>query len=97
MNYEGFVPVTWNNPALASRIAVLLTGVPGVKKIITDAKPKMGSEDFSFYSRLVPCCYFFVGCAKGGHFHHSPYFDIDENCLEIAVRAIVQILANLAG
>ncbi|XP_051139165.1 IAA-amino acid hydrolase ILR1-like 6 [Andrographis paniculata] len=48
-------------------------------------QPLMGSEDFSFYSEVIPSTFFFIGIKneKLGSVHspHSPHFTIDEDAL----------------
>jgi amidohydrolase len=57
-----------------------------------------GSEDFSFFQRVVPGLFFFVGVTPEGVDpgtaapNHSPRFFADERALRLGVRS----LANLA-
>lgn len=52
---------------------------------VKEVQPKMGSEDFAFYTDVIPSYYYFVGMqnesdgplASG----HSPYFTINEDVL----------------
>ena len=59
----------------------------------------MGSEDFSFYSRVAPGLYLVLGTGneeKGTTFpNHHPRFDIDEDALWVgtAVYAILGLKA----
>ncbi|KAL9144676.1 hypothetical protein ABFS82_14G311200 [Erythranthe guttata] len=47
----------------------------------------MGSEDFSFYSEMIPATFFFIGIKNetlgSVHSPHSPLFVIDENALAV--------------
>jgi len=58
----------------------------------------MGSEDFSFFQRIVPGLFVFVGCAAEGTApgtaapNHSPRFRVDEGSLLVGMR----VLAHLA-
>lgn len=92
LEYEEFVPVTYNNPHLTEMVSHIISDTFGKKSIRKDGKPSMGSEDFSFYSHILPCCYVNIGCGKTEFFHHSSRFTIDEKCLEYAVHALTQIL-----
>jgi amidohydrolase len=53
-------------------------------------RPRMGAEDFSYFSQKWPGAMFGVGChdpAKGFQFPlHSPHFDMDERALDVGVR-----------
>lgn len=92
LNYEEFVPVTYNDPEVSDRVIEVLCSSFGKKAVKTDVKPTMGSEDFSFYSQVIPSCYINIGCKKNEFFHHSSKFTIDEKCLPVAVEALSLIL-----
>ncbi|MCX7705334.1 MAG: M20 family metallopeptidase [bacterium] len=95
LDYEGFVPVTYNNPHLSERISAIISDAFGKKAVKKDEKPSMGSEDFSFYSQIIPCCYIYIGCGKTEFFHHSSRFTIDEKCLGFGVEALAEILLKI--
>ncbi len=60
---------------------------------LVEMKPIMGGEDFAYYLREVPGCFFFVGAGneeKGATYpHHHPRFDIDEDALSVGVEALL--------
>jgi metal-dependent amidase/aminoacylase/carboxypeptidase family protein len=62
---------------------------------VTEMKPLLGSEDFSFYLQKVPGSFVFLGTknvAKGSAYpHHHPRFDIDEDVLPIGTALNVAI------
>jgi amidohydrolase len=90
-------PVTVNDPALTEAMLPTLRRVAGADQVHLVPKV-MGSEDFSFFQRVVPGLFFFVGVTPEGTPptsaapNHSPRFFVDERCLVPGVRA----LANLA-
>ena len=90
-------PVTVNDPALTEKMVPTLGRVAGEGKLELINKV-LGSEDFSFFQRVVPGLFFFVGVVPAGTSmkeaapNHSPRFYVDEACLVVGVRA----LANLA-
>lgn len=59
-------------------------------------KPQMGAEDFAAFSRRVPGVYLFLGVRNEErgitHMIHTPAFDVDESCLGVGVRAMVDAL-----
>ncbi|MBL6991177.1 MAG: amidohydrolase [Bacteriovoracaceae bacterium] len=61
-------------------------------------KQTMGGEDFAYYLKKVPGCYFFIGAGndKKGILYpqHHPSFDIDEDVLPIGVEMFVRICEN---
>jgi amidohydrolase len=94
-------PVTVNDPVLTEAMLPTLTAVAqsGPRPMGIELVPKVtGAEDFSFFQRLIPGLFFFVGVTPPeidpaqAYSNHSPSFFADERGLEVGVRA----LANLA-
>ena len=92
-------PVTVNDPALTERMAPTLARVAGKGKC--EVVPKvLGSEDFSFFQRVVPGLFFFVGVVPEGTAmkdaapNHSPRFYVDEACLVVGVRALAHLACD---
>ena len=59
--------------------------------------PETGSEDFSFFSNIVPGFYFRVGVvpegkASGGH--HTPTFYADDKAVPIGIRALSTLVLD---
>jgi amidohydrolase len=79
MNDEGIVN-------LIKEVAGELIGEENVKP----ADKEMGAEDFAFFTNLVPGAMFSLGCRIEGdeRQHHSPRFDIDEDCLPIGTAIL---------
>ncbi len=77
--------VTLNNEKLAQNLTALL----GKDKVIYPHPPSMAGEDFGYYSQMIPACFVFLGCTaentEKAAMLHNPYFDLDENCLEVGV------------
>jgi amidohydrolase len=93
-------PVTVNDPALTETMLPTLRRVVGADKLHLIPKV-MGSEDFSFFQRVVPGLFFFVGVTPGGAAelakaapNHSPRFFVDEGCLLPGVRALAQLACD---
>ncbi len=67
-------------------------------EMVHDAKPMLGSEDFSYYCDEFPCCYFFFsgGGEESGCIYttHHPKFHIVEEVLPLGTLAQVQILLD---
>ncbi len=95
-------PVTVNDPALTAQMLPTLarvaahgkgTGLQFVPKVT-------GSEDFSFFQKLVPGLFFFVGVTPPGvdpakaPSNHSPRFYADEDGLLVGVQALAQLTAD---
>lgn len=68
-------------------------------KDVKDCGPQAPSEDFSYYTRELPSCFFYVGAAKeGGSFpHHHPKFDINEDSMMISAKAMAAVVCKYFG
>jgi amidohydrolase len=79
-------PYLENNPALTQRIRQAAEAYVG-KENIVDIDLTLGSEDFAYYSHIVPASFYRLGTrneAKGlTAYVHSPTFDIDEDALKL--------------
>lgn len=90
-------PVTVNDPKLTEAMVPTLDRVAGAGKLLLVPKV-MGSEDFSFFQKIIPGLFIFLGVVPPDQDplqaapNHSPRFYTDERCLVTGVRA----LANLA-
>jgi amidohydrolase len=96
-------PVTANDPALTERMLPTLKRVAGDESRFVPMRKVMGSEDFSFFQRVSPGLFFFVGttpedvdCDTAAP-NHSPRFFVDERCLVTGVRALAQLACDYAG
>ncbi len=81
-------PVVHNNDHLnekAKRLAEQFMG----KENVEETEVRMGSEDFGYYSQLIPGCFYRLGTGnkeKGiSAGVHTPHFNIDENAIEIGM------------
>jgi len=90
-------PVTVNDPALTEAMVPTLERVAGPNRCELVPR-RTAAEDFSFFQRVIPGLFFFVGVTPEGtdpakaYSNHSPKFFADERGLLVGVRA----LANLA-
>lgn len=91
-------PVTVNDPVLTESM------VPTLKRVAGDGLqlvPKVtGSEDFSFFQRVVPGLFIFLGVTPAGADpkkaapNHSPRFFVDESGLLLGVRALAHLACD---
>jgi amidohydrolase len=92
-------PVTVNDPALTEAMVPTLRRVAGPERLLLVPKVT-GSEDFSFFQRIVPGLFFFVGVTPAGRDvdkvapNHSPRFFVDESGLLLGVRALAQVACD---
>lgn len=73
VNEAESVPVTYNDPALAKRLAESLRGTLGAANVV-EGKAAMVSEDFGLFGldgRRIPCLMFWLGAADPGKLKES--------------------------
>jgi len=78
-------PSVFNDPGLSTKMKALAIEYLG-EEFVHDLPERMTAEDFSFYGREVPACFYRFGTASEtselGHSGlHTPTFDIDESAL----------------
>jgi amidohydrolase len=89
-------PVTVNDPKLTEAMVPTLSRVTGADRLMLVPKV-MGSEDFSFFQRVVPGLFIFLGVVPPGDDptkvapNHSPRFYIDERCFVLGMRALAHL------
>jgi amidohydrolase len=87
------LPVLDNAPELTGFCKESLNRV--VPAAVVEAKPTMGSEDFSLYLENIPGAFLWLGTgntAKGyTHQWHHPQFDVDEESLAYGAAALAQL------
>jgi IAA-amino acid hydrolase len=91
---EGYPP-TVNDGAMAALVAEVGGELLGPDRVVA-VDPTMGAEDFSYYLRQVPGCFFRLGTRVPGEeprVGHNPRFDLDERALPIGAA----MLAAAAG
>lgn len=80
-------PYLENNPALTQRIKQAAAQYVGADNVV-DIDLTLGSEDFAYYSQIIPASFYRLGTrneSKGiTSYVHTPTFDIDEDALAIA-------------
>ena len=91
-------PVTINDPALTAAMLPTLQHVAGAGLMLV---PKVtGSEDFSFFQRVVPGLFVFLGVTpvgvdpKKAAPNHSPRFVADDSGLLLGVRTLAHLAAD---
>jgi amidohydrolase len=91
--------VTYNDPALMSKILPTLKKVAGEENV-REMNPVTGAEDFSFFGEKVPSVFFYLGGMKKGQDpstafpHHTPDFQIDESGFRLGVEAFCNLVVD---
>lgn len=100
--YTPDYPPLYNNPELTEKVAAALLKA-NVKEItqVIEVPPMAPSEDFAYYAEKFPACFFYIGCSPKGvekpYFNHHPKFDIDEDALLVAAKAVGQVVCSIQG
>ena len=91
-------PVTVNHPELTAAMLPTLQRVAGAG--LQEVPKVTGSEDFSFFQRVVPGLFIFLGVIERGTDprraapNHSPRFKVDEAGLLLGVRALAHLTCD---
>lgn len=97
LKFDGPNPVTYNEPALVAETLPSIRRVIGEANLITP-KPFMPAEDFSYYQKVVPGFFYFLGVgnkAKGiTAAWHTAEFDVDEESLIVGVKVMANVLLD---
>lgn len=83
-------PVVVNDPELTTNTRKAAEQYLGADKVV-DMPQRMGSEDFAFYTQVMPGCFFRLGTGGKGALKglHTPDFDIEEDGLLVGAGVMV--------
>jgi amidohydrolase len=94
----GYIPVI-NDPGMTALVRQVGTDLLGADKV-RETPLEMGGEDFSYFGREAPGCFFYIGGTASGaptRLHHHPRFDVDERCLPIGVALLAETAIRFLG
>lgn len=102
LDYTFDYPPLYNDPEVTAEVVeILQTANDSDIKEVGEYPMLSGSEDFAYYLEKIPGCFFVVGCKPKGvenaYFNHHPKFDIDEDCLLVAAKAVGHVVSSLCG
>lgn len=90
-------PYLENNPALTQRMKQAAVEYVGAENVV-DIDLTLGSEDFAYYSQIIPASFYRLGTrneSKGiTSYVHTPTFDIDEDALVIGPGLMAWMAIN---
>jgi amidohydrolase len=97
LQFDGGNPVTYNEPVIVEETLPILRRLVGAENLIAP-RPFMPAEDFSFYQKVVPGFFYFLGVgnkAKGiSAGWHTADFDVDEESLVVGVKVMSNVLLD---
>jgi amidohydrolase len=97
LKFEENAAVTFNEPKLVEET------LPTIRRIVGDQntlsiKPFMPAEDFSYFQKVSPGFYYFLGVGNRARGINSPWhtadFDIDEESLVVGVKVMSNVLLD---
>jgi metal-dependent amidase/aminoacylase/carboxypeptidase family protein len=87
-------PFLHNNEELTAQAKLWATEYLGEENV-QELPIRMTAEDFSYYSQVVPACFYRLGTGNAARGItspiHTPTFDVDENCLAIGAGLMAWI------
>ena len=90
-------PVTYNDPQLVEQTLPTIRRLVGEANLVS-LKPYMPAEDFSYYQKVIPGFFYFLGVgnkAKGlAPAWHTAEFDVDEESLVVGVKVMSNVLLD---
>ena len=97
LQFDENAAVTSNDAALVEETLPTLRRVLGEKSVLPE-KQQMIAEDFSYFQRVVPGFYYFLGVGNRARgitaALHSAEFDLDEESLTVGVRVMSNVLLD---
>lgn len=88
--YVNGYPLTYNDENLTEIVMKGLKNSMGDENIIIPDKPATGAEDFSFFSKHVPCTFMWLGCKSDINEQcfvlHNPKLICDERAIPIGIK-----------
>lgn len=97
LQFDSPNPVTYNDPRLVEETLPTIRRIVGEANVLAP-KPLMPAEDFSYYQKVIPGFFFFLGVgnkAKGLMPQwHTADFDVDEESLVVGVKVMSNVLLD---
>jgi hippurate hydrolase len=86
LDWQPGYPSVQNHAGATEHFRAVAARTVGAQRLIERRSPTMGGEDFSYYGRHVPACFFFIGLKPLGASSypslHTPQFDFNDDALE---------------
>ena len=94
--YKTGYPPTINSKAESKFATNVAKNLVGEENVITDIKPSMGGEDFSYFLNKKPGSYLYIGQQDQDHTAHlhTTNYDFNDNLLPLGVSFWVELVKN---
>jgi len=99
LDYVADYPPLYNNPEIVAEILETLQNSEEKEiKEVVEFPMFSGSEDFAYYAKRFPGAFIYAGSAPKGvenaYFNHHPKWDVDEDALLVAAKAVAEIVCS---
>jgi hippurate hydrolase len=97
LNYQRLYPPTVNTDRETGQAVRAACRVAAAEQVITNMKPQMGSEDFSFMLKQRPGAYICLGSAEPGRntMLHQPDYDFNDHLLPLGAAYWISLVELL--
>ena len=97
LKFEEGAAVTFNEPKLVEETLPTIRRVVGDQNVLS-IKPFMPAEDFSYFQKVSPGFYYFLGVGNRARGINAPWhtadFDIDEESLVVGAKVMSNVLLD---
>ena len=97
IDYQIGYPAVYNDEKVLQHIKDTAAEVLGEENIHEISQSNMGGDDYAYFLQEVPGAIFLLGGAfpdKKNYPHHSPHFQINEDCIIHGLRLVTNLLMN---
>ena len=95
VDYRRGYPVTTNHADATDRLTRVVNAAFGENTVQHLPAPFMGAEDFSYYCKQVPSCFFLIGLnpdpGSAAPGLHTPHFDFNDAAIPTAVQTFTRL------
>jgi len=97
LDFSAYYPSLLNDPAIHGRLSPVHEKIFG-KENVTEGQAYLVGEDFSFYSRVMPAQFYFLGAKtkqNDAYFLHHPKVTFNEECIKYGSRFLAESALRL--
>ena len=97
IDWQDGYPATVNDADLTERFFAVARDALGAERVALAPEPVMGGEDFSYYGRHVPACFYMLGLLAPGAdpaavpLLHQPEFDFNDDAIATGVEMMCRL------
>ncbi len=88
-------PVTNNHPGLTNHFLSTARDLFGEDRVSVLEYPSMGGEDFAYYGKHIPACFFLIGLCPHNEtappMLHQPNFDFNDSALPVGIELFCEL------